>query len=638
LLQLRGAGRQAASCAKKLYPLSREDATMRIEDYGLIGDLHTAALVGRNGSIDWLCLPRFDSGACFAALLGRPEHGHWQLAPVAEVRQQSWRYREGTAILESELETDEGAVRIIDFMPERRDGAQDAAHIVRIVEGLRGRVAMRSELVARFDYGSTLPLIEPVPGGIRVVAGPDALFLHTPSESREEDGAVLSEFEVREAERVPFVLRWNLSHLPPPEPLDGMASLEMLEARSREWSDLCTYQGEWREAVVRSLITLKGMTYRPTGGLVAAPTTSLPEALGGVRNWDYRYCWIRDSVLTLRVFLLCGYTFEALAFGGWLQRAITGHPKQAQIMYGLAGERRLAEATLDWLPGYEGSAPVRLGNAAADQFQLDIWGEAVEVAYVASLVLNDPDPRRWRGVPALMQVVEEIWREPDMGIWEVRGPRRHFTHSKVMAWVAVDRVVRAVEHFGAERLGIDAPLERWRAVRDEIHAQVCQEAYDPKRRTFTQYYGSEELDASVLLIPAMGFLPPSDERVVGTVEAVQRWLTRDGFVDRYTTAGGTGSVDGLPGVEGAFLPCSFWLVDALAMIGRREEARALFERLLALRNDLGLLSEEYDPIGKRQLGNFPQAFTHLALVGSALRLSSDDSTESRIAGLTAVAG
>jgi GH15 family glucan-1,4-alpha-glucosidase len=602
---------------------------MRIEDYALIGDLHTAALVGRNGSIDWLCLPRFDSGACFAALLGGPENGRWLLAPRAEVRKHSWRYRDGTAILETEIETSGGVVRVIDFMPERKD----TAHVVRIVEGVRGRVEMRSELLPRFDYGSTLPFVQNVAGGVRMVAGPDDLFLNGVCEHKIDDGTVVSEFEVREGERIPLVLRWHPSHLEPPEPLDGIALLDITEGRSREWSSRCTYQGEWKDAVVRSLITLKAMTYRPTGGLVAAPTTSLPEALGGVRNWDYRYCWLRDSALTVRAFLHCGYTYEAISFANWIKRAITGHPKQARIMYGLAGERRLPEATLDWLSGYENSAPVRVGNAASDQFQLDVWGELADVALVASLVLNDPDPERWRGVDASMEVIEHVWREPDEGIWEVRGPRRHFTHSKVMAWVAFDRVIKAVEKYGAERLQITAPLDKWRSIRDEIHTQVCSEGYDPKRQTFTQYYGSEELDASVLLIPVAGFLPPTDERVIGTVEAVQRLLTRDGFVDRYSTAGSTGSVDGLPGVEGAFLPCSFWLVDALAMIGRKAEARALFERLLALRNDLGLISEEYDPIGKRLLGNFPQAFTHLALVDSAYRLSLADSTGSRIENL-----
>jgi GH15 family glucan-1,4-alpha-glucosidase len=608
---------------------------MRIEDYGLIGDLQTAALVGRNGSIDWLCLPRFDSGACFTALLGNADNGHWQIAPEGEVRKQSWRYLDGTAIIENDLETDEGSIRITDFMPERRD----AAHVVRIVEGLSGRVAVRSELLARFDYGSTLPWVEAVPGGINIVAGPDSLYLHTLSPSRIEDSRVISEFEIREGERVALVLRWHPSHLRPPEPIDGFAALEMTKAVSLKWSSLCAYSGEWKDAVLRSLITLKSMTYQPTGGLVAAPTTSLPESIGGVRNWDYRFCWLRDSALTLQAFLSCGYTLETLAFANWLQRAITGHPKQARIMYGLAGERRLPEATLDWLPGYENSSPVRVGNAASDQFQLDVWGEVIEVLYLGSILLNNPDPERWRGVIQTMLVVEGLWREPDDGIWEVRGPRRHFVHSKVMAWVAFDRVIKAVEHHGADALQIDAPMDHWRRIRDEIHEQVCREGFDPKRNTFTQYYGSEELDASVLLIPSVGFLPPNDERVIGTVEAVQRSLTRDGFVDRYTTGGGTGSVDGLPGVEGAFLPCSFWLVDALWIIGRTDEARALFSRLLDLRNDLGLLSEEYDPIGKRQLGNYPQAFTHLSLINTAVRLTPAEQTATKVQpSASAVAG
>ncbi|MGH2585435.1 MAG: glycoside hydrolase family 15 protein, partial [Dehalococcoidia bacterium] len=434
------------------------------------------------------------------------------------------------------------------------------------------------------------------------------------------DGAILAEFTVNAGERVPFVLSWHPSHLPPPEPLDGIAALEVTEAWWREWSGRCTYNGPWREAVVRSLITLKALTYQPTGGIVAAPTTSLPEALGGVRNWDYRYCWLRDSALTLKALMLGGYTEEALAFREWLLRATAGHPHQARILYGVAGERRLPEATLSWLPGYEGSAPVRVGNAAADQFQLDVFGEVMDVMQFGAQLVNRLLPNRWRRVMATIEgAVEELWRQPDEGIWEVRGSRRHFTHSKVMAWVAFDRAIKLVEQFG-----VKGPVKRWERLRDEIHAQVCREGYDPKRRTFTQYYGSQELDASVLLIPAIGFLPPTDERVIGTVEAVQSLLTRDGFVDRYSTAAGEGSVDGLPGVEGAFLPCSFWLADALAMIGRTEEARALFERLLGLCNDLGLISEEYDPIGKRQLGNFPQAFTHLALIDTAFRLSSDE--------------
>jgi GH15 family glucan-1,4-alpha-glucosidase len=589
---------------------------LRIEDYGLIGDLHTAALVGRDGSIDWLCLPRFDSGSCFAALLGNSSHGRWKLAPVDPIRVQSWHYRENTLVLEREVETETGACRIVDFMP-RRGG--DAAHVVRIVEGLRGQVRLRSELVPRFDYGEAIPWIEQTEDGISAASGPDALLLRTPvaMEEDEQAEAVVGEFTVTAGETVPLILSWRPSHLPPPALIDPVAALEETEGLWREWSSRLTYAGEWRDIVLRSVITLKALTYGPTGGIVAAPTTSLPEAIGGERNWDYRYCWLRDAALSIQALLRTGYTSEARAFREWLLRAVTGHPRQAHIMYGLSGERRLTEYTLPGLPGYEGSAPVHIGNAASEQFQLDIFGELADAFFLGMDLFNiPPEPGRWQNTVRALEVVEEVWNQPDEGIWEVRGPRRHFTHSKVMAWVAFDRAVRIVERFGAA-----GPVDRWRAIRDEIHDQVCREGYDTERRTFTQSYGSQELDASVLLIPAVGFLPPTDERVVGTVEAVQRWLTRDGFVDRYSTGGESGNVDGLAGVEGSFLPCSFWLADALAGIGRTEEARALFARLVALSNDLGLIAEEYDPIGKRLLGNFPQAFTHLALINTAVLLT-----------------
>jgi GH15 family glucan-1,4-alpha-glucosidase len=587
----------------------------RIEDYGLIGDLQTAALVGRDGSIDWLCLPRFDSGACFATLLGEPCHGRWLLAPVGPIRAQTWRYRENTLVLEREIETEHGACRIVDFMP-RRSG--DAAHVVRIAEGLRGSVRLRSELIPRFDYGEAIPWIQTTADGMSAAAGPDALLLRTAACLEKEDDSILAEFTIAAGQCLPLVLSWHPSHLPPPPEIDAVSELRATEKLWRDWSQRLTYDGEWREAVLRSAITLKALTYEPTGGIVAAPTTSLPEAIGGARNWDYRYCWLRDAALTIQALLQTGYASEAVAFREWLLRAATGHPRQVRIMYGLAGERRLMEQALPGLPGYEDSAPVRIGNAAAEQFQLDIFGELADAFYLGLEALNlQPDPGRWQNTLRAIEVLEEVWMQPDEGIWEVRGPRRHFTHSKVMAWVAFDRAIRAIERFE-----LDGPVDRWRQIRGEIHKQVCRNGYDPRRRTFTQYYGSQELDASVLLIPAVGFLPTTDERVVGTVEAVQRWLTRDGFVDRYSTAADAGSVDGLSGVEGSFLPCSFWLVSALAAIGRKDEARELFRRLMSLSSDLGLLSEEYDPIGRRQLGNFPQAFTHLALINTATALAS----------------
>jgi len=582
---------------------------MKIEDYALIGDLQSAALVGRNGSVDWLCLPRFDSASCFAALLGDETHGRWLLAPVGEVRSTSRRYRPGTLVLETDFETADGAVRVIDFMP-RRGGR--APQLVRIVQGLRGRVAMRSQLVLRPDYGSITPWIEPAPDGAIAAAGPDAFRLSTPLELRLGNGTVSAELTAMEGARERFVLGWHASWDPAPPVEDADSALARTEAWWLEWSGRCTYDGEYRDAVLTSLMTLKAMTDETTGAVVAAPTTSLPEDLGGVRNWDYRYCWLRDASLTLNALLAGGYTGEALAFRDYVFRMATGNPADLQIMYGLGGERRLTEFELPDLPGYEDSKPVRIGNAASEQFQLDVFGEVAGVASVAAehLGVRDDGWPRWR---AVTDHLEQIWREPDDGIWEARGPRRHFTHSKVMAWLAFDRSVRT-----AERFGLDAPVERWRWVAAEIHDQVCEHGYDKDRRTFTQYYGSRELDASVLLIPRVGFLPGDDDRVTGTIDAIRSELGRDGFVARYSTAD---TDDGLPGGEGQFLACSFWLASALAVNGRVDEARALFERLLALANDLGLLAEEYDVQRRRQVGNFPQAFSHLALIDAAQVIS-----------------
>ncbi len=592
---------------------------MRIEDYALIGNLRTSALVGRDGSVDWLCLPRFDSDACFASLLGDERHGRWLIAPAGGVRRVTRRYRPGTLVLETEFETNDGTVRVVDCMPP----GNGAESVVRVVEGVSGALPMRMELVVRLDYGSTVPWVTSDAGGLSATAGPDALHLWTPVPLESENLMTVARFTVRPGERVPFVLDWHESHLPAADPVDALHALAHTQAFWEEWSARCTYQGEWQEPVMTSLLALKGLTHAPTGGIVAAATTSLPEAIGGVRNWDYRFCWVRDAVLTLGAFMQCGYADEALAFRDWLLRATSGRPSDLRIMYGIAGERRLPEEELDWLPGYEGSSPVRVGNGAADQLQLDVYGELADAGHLArgaAARLGIPaeaaeDPVHWRRNLAMWDHVESIWSAPDEGIWEVRGPRRHFTHSKVMAWVAFDRAVRAVEEFGR-----GGPVDRWRRIRAEIHAEVCREAYDAERGTFTQYYGSKELDASVLLIPAVGFLPATDERVLGTIQAIQQELTQDGLVYRYATGASDGAVDGLPGKEGAFLPCSFWLADAMSMAGRHRDARALFMRLLSLRNDVGLISEEYDVDRGRMCGNFPQAFTHLALVGTAHRL------------------
>ena len=581
----------------------------RIEDYAMVGDLQTCALVSRDGSMDWLCLPQFDSPACFAALLDSPEAGRWQVAPVSGGPATRRRYRGDSLVLESEWDTPDGTVRIIDFMPVR--GA--APDVVRIVEGVSGRVRIRSELRLRFDYGSITPWVKHADGRLSAVAGPDAAWLRTPAQVHGENWATVAEFEVAAGDQVPFVLTWAPSHEPEPQAVDPFAALEGTERFWAEWMAQCSYDGEWPEAVRRSLVTLKGLTYAPTGGIVAAPTTSLPEELGGSRNWDYRYCWLRDASFTLQALMGAGFVGEARAWRDWLLRAVAGDPAKLQIMYGVDGRRRLPEAELPWLAGYENSAPVRTGNGAFDQFQLDVWGEVLDGLHVGRESGLAPSVDGWQLQCALMDFLEGHWDEPDNGLWEVRGPRRHFVHSKVMAWAGADRMVQAVEHFG-----LDGPVERWRALRDDIHRDVCQQGFDAQRGTFTQYYGGTELDAALLLIPRLGFLPYDDERVVGTVRAVEQDLLEDGFVLRYRTDAG---VDGLPGREGAFLACSFWLVDALQGVGREQDARALFERLLELRNDVGLLAEEWDPVTRRQVGNFPQAFSHEPLVNSAAALS-----------------
>jgi GH15 family glucan-1,4-alpha-glucosidase len=583
---------------------------VKIEDYALIGDLRTTALVGRNGSIDWLCLPRTDSAACFAALLGSEEHGRWLLCPSVPVRRVSRRYREGTLILETDFETDSGVARVIDFMPLRNGGAPQ---LVRIVEALHGEVPMRMEFIARLDYGSLVPWIERTADGILALGGPNALHLSTTAEMRGDHQSFSADFSVREGTRERFSLMWFPSYGEAPAVEDPDSALARTHAYWQSWSSRCTYSGEWREAVLRSLITLKALTDQETGAIVAAPTTSLPEDLGGERNWDYRYCWLRDSVLTLDALLEGGYVDEALAFGRWALRAGAGDVSKLQIMYGTEGQRQLEELELDWLPGYEGSRPVRVGNAAAKQFQLDVFGEVAGVAYATSVVTASADASNWPRVRALLEYLETAWEKPDDGIWEVRGPRRHFVQSKVMAWLAFDCAVRLVERFE-----LDAPLARWKRIRTRIHREVCNKGYDAERETFTQYYGSQELDAAVLMIPIVGFLPGTDQRVTGTIDALRRELGHDGFLSRYST---TATDDGLPGSEAQFLACSFWLVTALAMNGRADEGHQLFERLLSLGNDLGLFSEEYDVSEQRLIGNFPQAFTHLTLVQAAKTLA-----------------
>jgi GH15 family glucan-1,4-alpha-glucosidase len=579
-----------------------------IEDYALIGDLQTAALVHRSGSIDWCCFPRFDSGACFAALLGDANNGRWLLAPKTKVERATRRYRDDTLILESVYTTAEGTVRAIDFMPPR--GA--APDIVRIVEGLDGNVPMRSELVIRFDYGRIVPWVRRIDHARVAVAGPDALCFRTEVEVHGEDMRTVAEFELEAGRRVPLVLTWFPSHEEIPDAIDAEHALTDTEDYWLDWAGRCRHAGDYHDALHQSLLVLKALTYAPTGGIVAAPTTSIPENIGGVRNWDYRFCWLRDAALTLLAMLNAGYVDEADAWRDWLLRAVAGDPADLQIMYGLAGERRLEELELDWLTGFAESTPVRVGNAASKQLQLDVYGEVLDALYQARCQGLDPDDNAWAVLLKVLEWLEEGWRQEDSGIWEVRGPTRHFTHSKIMAWVAFDRAIRFHEEFGRK-----GPVERWAEVRDEIHAEILERGWSEEKRSFTQSYDSDELDASLLLIPMVGFLPADDERVVSTVAAIRRELTVDGLVLRYRAHE---TDDGLPGDEGVFLPCSFWLAQVLAMQGRHDEARELFERLLDLRNDLGLLAEEYDPHAGRQLGNFPQAFTHLALVDAALAL------------------
>ncbi len=582
----------------------------RIEGYALIGDLQTAALVSRDGSIDWCCFPRFDSGACFAALLGGHDYGHWRLGPATAVRQTTRRYRHDTLILESVHETAGGVVRAIDFMPPRGD----VPDIVRIVEGLDGSVTMRSELVIRFDYGHIVPWVRRVDDARVAVAGPDALCFRTPVDVRGERMTTVSEFTLQPGDRIPFVLTWFPSHLPLPDETDAERALAETEDYWLDWAASCDYRGDYHEEIHQSLLVLKALTYAPTGGIVAAPTTSLPEHIGGSRNWDYRFCWLRDAALTLLAMLNVGYRGEAEAWRDWLLRAVAGDPADLQIMYGIGGERRLDERVLEWLPGYEHSRPVRIGNAASTQLQLDVYGEVLDAAYQTLAHGVERDDNAWSLIRMLLSWLENGWREKDAGIWEVRGPARHFTHSKVMAWVAFDRAV--CFH---EQLGRAGPVDRWRSLRDEIHRAVTAHAWNSEKRAFTQSFGSDQLDASALLMPTVGFLPATDHRFASTVEAIRRDLTEDGLVHRYQPRT-DGADDGVEPGEGVFLACSFWLADALALQGKLDEARELFERLLDLRNDVGLLSEEYDPASNRQLGNFPQAFTHLSLVNTALVL------------------
>jgi GH15 family glucan-1,4-alpha-glucosidase len=594
-----------------------------IEDYALIGDGHTAALVSREGSVDWLCWPRFDSGACFAALLGTPENGRWLISPVSDTAPTiTRRYRGETLVLETDFETPEGAVTLIDFMPPGNGWSE----MVRIVVGKRGTVRMKMELVLRFDYGFSIPWVDRLKhdSGIKAIVGPDNAVLRTPVELRGEDMKTVAEFTVSEGERVPFSLAYAPSHLRIPPARDPHTALARTENHWLEWSARGTVEGRWAGPIRRSLITLRALAYEPTGGIVAAPTTSLPEQLGGTRNWDYRYCWLRDATITLLAMMRGGYYDEARAWRSWLGRVMAGAPEQLQIMYGIAGERRLPEFEIDWLPGYQGAKPVRIGNNAVGQRQLDVYGEVMNALHLARVGGLQADDTAWNVQRALLGHLDTIWREPDEGIWETRGGRQHFTFSKVMAWVAYDRAIKSAESFD-----LPAPLDHWREMRARIHADVCAKSWNPELNAFTQIYGGSELDASVLLLPLLGFLPPSDPRIAGTVEAIEQHLMHDGFVMRYRT---TRVDDGLPPGEGTFLACSFWFVDNLALQGRVEEARAMYERLLSLANDVGLLAEEYDPSAGRLVGNFPQGFSHVALVHTGLNLMKHEQEMARATG------
>jgi GH15 family glucan-1,4-alpha-glucosidase len=584
----------------------------KIEDYAIIGDLQTCALVARDGSIDWMCVPRFDSPACFAALLGTPDHGRWKIAPCEPVLAVERRYRDDTLILETTFTTATGRVRIVDFMPIRTQ----AIDLMRIVEGVEGRVPMRMDFAIRFDYGSIVPWVRSIDGAIRAIAGPDTVYLRADVPMRGEDFTTVSEFEVAAGERVAFDLTWTDSHDPQPTREDPHDSLVELERYWCEWSSRCTYDGPWRDAVMRSLITLKALTYAPTGGIVAAATTSLPEQIGGVRNWDYRLCWLRDATFSIYALLGGGYTEEAIAWREWLVRAAAGLPEELQIMYSIRGERHLTELEIEWLPGYEGSRPVRVGNAAFKQYQLDVYGEVMDMLHLTRRLDLPPSEDAWRVQRALMRFLEKGWREPDEGIWEVRGPRRHFTHSKVMAWVAFDRAVAGVEKFG-----LDGPVEQWRAIRAEIRAEIFAKGFRSDLNSFVQFYGSTDADASLLMLPSLGFIAADDPRMAGTIERIRQQLEENNLLHRYPTSP---DVDGLPPGEGTFLLCTFWLADTLALAGRYDEAEAIFERLLTLRNDVGLLGEQYDPIARRQLGNFPQAFSHVGLINTAQNLLGHD--------------
>ncbi|MEA2784696.1 MAG: hypothetical protein QOF71_800, partial [Candidatus Eremiobacteraeota bacterium] len=584
-----------------------------IEDYALIGDTRTAALVSRDGSIDWLCLPRFDSGACFAALVGDEENGTWSLAPQGHALAIKREYREDSMVLETVYDLEGGGrVRVVDAMLP----GSSTPRVLRLVTGEAGRVAMRSSMRIRFDYGQVVPWIHRASGTVVAIAGPDALALYSDVELKGQDLSTVAEFWIGPGERVGFEMAYFASYEEQPGPSDVATALRRTDVFWREWARTCSYDGPWRPMVMRSLLTLKALTDARTGAVLAAPTTSLPEELGGVRNWDYRYCWLRDATFVLVALLNAGYEEEAFAWRGWLLRAVAGNPDQIQILYGLRGERRLPEFEAPWLRGYADSRPVRIGNAAAEQLQLDVYGEVADVMYQAHRAGLQPDTDEWSLTKAVVAAVEKRWSEPDRGLWEVRGPCRPFVHSKVLAWVALDRAICAIEQFG-----LDGPVDRWRALRDQIHAEVCAKGYDPKRETFTQSYGSEEIDASALLIPLVGFLPPSDPRVVGTVAAVERELVSDGFVKRYTQP--NIDTDGLPPGEGAFYACGFWLADNYVLQKRRKDARALFERLIATANDVGLLSEEYDCAEKRLVGNFPQAFSHVGLVNTAYNLAAE---------------